>query len=408
MSFFQRSLPFWLLFFVTTALGGGTPAPEAAPEPRAAVVPPTIAAGAPTPPKAIAPAAEGSAAPAMPKPSVPTPDTVKAVIGPLGPLPVPDDNPMTQAKVDLGKRLFEETRLSGDGSMACHTCHLPDHGYAVPTALGPAYPSQQERRNSPSLVNVGYTLPLLWDGRAGSLDKQALGPLGNILHMNGNPDLAAEQLKNDETYRKAFKRVFGDEAITPERIGAAIATFERTLVFDNSPFDRYMTGQRDALDEAQKAGLALFLGKANCMACHRGPTLTDNQFHNLGVPDQDVTGNPAALASIRFDAQRMGLKDWAELKDDPGRELATKEAGDHGKFRTMGLRNIDQSPPYMHNGALPTLEEVVVFYNRGGGEAPNKSRQMQPLGLSEEEQQQLVAFLHALTGRQRALNLPKE
>jgi cytochrome c peroxidase len=336
---------------------------------------------------------------------VPTPEQVKAAIGHLGPVPVPPSNPLSAAKVALGGKLFIDSRLSGDGSLSCESCHLPDHGYATQQALGPAYPSQYERRNSPALVNVAYNQPLIWDGRAPDLDKQALGPVTNILHMNNNVDLLVEQLKADGDYPEAFRKAYGDAGIDARRIADAIASFERTLVFDDSPLDRYMDGDTAALDAAQQHGLTLFLGKAKCIQCHHGPNLTDNQFHNLGVPDQAIVDNPKILAAIRFDAKRMGLPDWAQLTRDPGRELVSKDAADRGKFRTMGLRNIDYSPPYMHNGALASLADVVAFYDRGGGDDPQKSPLLKPLGLNDAERHDLVAFLRALTGTQRHLPL---
>jgi cytochrome c peroxidase len=334
---------------------------------------------------------------------VPAPEQVKTTIGHLGPVPVPQDNPLSAAKVMLGHRLFTDKRLSGDSSFSCQDCHLPEHGFAVPVALGPAYPTQQERRNSPSLVNVAYNRPLIWDGRAPDLDKQALGPVKNILHMNNDVDLLVEQLKLDDDYRKAFARAYGEGEITATGIAGAIASYERTLVFDDSPLDRYMDGEREALDPAQRRGLALFFGKANCIQCHHGANLTDNRFHDLGVPDTSVVDNPQILASIRFDARRMGLPGWAKLRRDPGRELVTKDPADRGKFRTMGLRNIESSAPYMHNGALARLEDVVAFYNRGGGDDPNKSPLLKPLGLSDDDRRDLVAFLRALTGMQRQM-----
>jgi cytochrome c peroxidase len=334
---------------------------------------------------------------------VPTPEQVKSTIGHLGPVPVPEGNPLSAAKVALGKKLFSDTRLSADSSVSCQTCHLPDHGFAVPQPLGPAYPSQRERRNSPALINVAYNHPLIWDGRAPGLDKQALGPVKNILHMNNNVDLLVEQLKTRDDYRAAFRKAYGDSGVSGERIAAALASFERTLVFDDSPLDRYMDGDLTALDEAQTRGLGLFFGKAKCTLCHLGPNLTDNQFHNLGVPDESVVADPQILAAIRFDAQRMGLESWATLEHAPGREAVTKDPADRGKFRTMGLRNIESSAPYMHNGALATLEDVVAFYNRGGGDDPNQSPLLSPLGLTDEESRYLVAFLRALTGKQRAI-----
>jgi cytochrome c peroxidase len=336
---------------------------------------------------------------------VATPEQVKSVIGHLGPVPVPPGNPLSAAKVALGRKLFTDTRLSGDGSLSCETCHLPDHGYATRDALGPAYPSQHERRNSPALVNVAYNQPLIWDGRAPDLDKQALGPVRNILHMNNNVDLLVEQLKADGDYPEAFRKAYGDAGIDAGRIAGALASFERTLVFDDSPLDRYMDGDTKALDAAQQHGLTLFLGKAKCSQCHHGPNLTDNRFHNLAVPEPAITDNPEILAALRFDAQRMGLPDWARLTRDPGRELVSKDPADRGKFRTMGLRNIESSPPYMHNGALATLADVVAFYDHGGGDDAHKSPLLQPLGLSEAERADLVAFLRALTGTQRRLAL---
>ena len=166
-----------------------------------------------------------------------------------------------------------------------------------------------------------------------------------------------------------------------------------------------MDGKREALNAAQQRGLGLFLGKAHCIQCHHGPNLTDNRFYDLGVPAITVDYNPKILASIRFDAQRMGLPHYAQLRSDPGRELVTKNPADRGKFRTMGLRNIESSAPYMHNGALETLEAVVAFYNQGGGEGTNKTPLLKPLGLSKDEQADLVAFLHALTGVQRKMTL---
>lgn len=337
---------------------------------------------------------------------IPAPLVVREVFGRLGPVPVPQDNPMTAAKVALGERLFKDPLLSGDGALSCESCHLADNAYTVPTPLSPAFTSKRERRSSPTLINVGYNLPLIWDGRAGALDKQPVGSLGNVLHLNGDADLAVEQLKTNPGYREAFRQAFGDDAITPVRIGQAIGSFERTLVFDDSPFDRYMAGDRGALSDSEKRGLGLFMRGARCITCHHGPNLTDNQFHVIGVPDEHVIGEPQVLAAIRFDAKRMNYDGWAELEEDPGRALVTKDSADVGKFRTMGLRNIAETAPYMHNGAFATLAEVVAHYNKGGGDHPNKSRLVDPLGLSEAEQADLVAFLKALTGRQRSFDLP--
>ena len=320
-------------------------------------------------------------------------------LGALPPVPVPSDNPITPQKVELGKVLFFDSRLSGDGSMSCAVCHKPDHGWDAPTPLSPAYPANRERRASMSLVNVAYNTALIWDGRAGALEKQALGPIQNPLHMNMNLDLLMERLKAVPEYVKRFEDVFGSGGLTPENLGKAIAAFERTLVTRDSPFDRSLTGDKKALSPEALKGLGHFQGKARCALCHNGPNFTDQKFHNLGVPAPAALKDPLVQAALRFDAKRMKLEEWAIVTEDPGRYLVTKKEEDRGAFKTPALRNIDQSAPYMHNGAFATLDEVIEFYNQGGEKGPNKSPLVTPLGLTAEEKQQLKAFLHSLTGR---------
>jgi cytochrome c peroxidase len=207
-----------------------------------------------------------------------------ADIGPLPPVPVPEDNPLTPEKVELGKLLFFDARLSADGSLACVSCHLPDEGWATHTPLSPAYPTNMERRLSPTLINVAYNKTLLWDGRAGALEKQALGPIQNPLHMNQNLDLLIEKLQAIPDYVTRFQQVFGT-SVTAEGLGNALAAFERTLVTRNAPFDRYMGGDQQAMSEPALRGMELFKGKARCILCHNGPNFTDSQFHKLGVPE---------------------------------------------------------------------------------------------------------------------------
>ena len=319
-------------------------------------------------------------------------------IGLLPPVPVPADNPMTPEKIELGKFLFFDTRLSGDGSMGCVTCHLPEQGWATHTRLSPAYPSNKERRNSPTLINVAYDTALIWDGRAPTLEKQALGPVKNPLHMNKNTDLLIQDLNIVPGYKKRFKKVFGT-GITPAGISKALAAFQRTLVTSDSPFDQYMKEKKDAMSDAAKRGMSIFKGKGHCTLCHNGPNFTDQGFHNLGDPDPPYMRDPKVLASIRFDAQRMGIKDYQKLDRDMGRYLVTKKPADKGAFKTPTLRNVTQTGPYMHNGALETLKEVIDFYDRGGGESPNKSKLLEPLGLTKQEKSDLLEFLKALTGQ---------
>jgi cytochrome c peroxidase len=313
---------------------------------------------------------------------------------------------MTPEKVELGKRLFFDPRLSADGSLACVSCHLPEQGWTTHTPLSPAYPTNMERRLSPSLINVAYNKALLWDGRAGALEKQALGPIQNPLHMNQNLDLLIEKLKSVPPYDEQFQQVFGT-SVTPETLGKALAAFERTLVTRNAPFDRYMTGDWQAMSEAALRGMALFKGKARCILCHNGPNFTDNQFHNLGVPAAPLVADPLVQAAIRFDAKRMNVPEYRSVTEDFGRYLVTKEEEDKGKFRTPSLRNVTQREPYMHNGVFLSLEEVIDFYDAGGGADRGKSPLIHPLGLTPQGKHDLLAFLQALTGELPTITPPE-
>ena len=325
-----------------------------------------------------------------------------ADIGPLPAVPVPDDNPLTPEKIELGMLLFFDARLSADGSLACVSCHLPDQGWATHTPLSPAYPTHMERRLSPTLVNVAYNKALLWDGRAASLEKQALGPIQNPLHMNQNLDLLIEKLQVIPDYAERFQQVFGT-SVNPEALGKALAAYERTLISRNAPFDRYMQGDQRAMAESAVRGMALFKGKARCIICHNGPNFSDSQFHNLGVPEAPLLMHPLVQASIRFDAKRMNVPEYAQVKEDLGRYLVTKEAKDKGAFKTPTLRNVAQRDPYMHNGAFHALEEIIDFYDRGGGAVAGKSPLVQPLALTAPEKRDLLAFLQALTGEVQPL-----
>jgi cytochrome c peroxidase len=329
-----------------------------------------------------------------------------AEIGPLPPLPIPEDNPMTPEKVELGKRLFFDPRLSGDGSVACVSCHLPDQGWTTNTPLSPAYPTNMERRNSQTLINVAYNKVLIWDGRAGVLEKQALGPIQNPLHMNQNLDLLIERLKAIPAYEERFQQVFGT-TVTPEALGKALAAFERTLITRNAPFDRYMTGDWQAMSGDALRGLELFKGKARCILCHNGPNFTDSQFYKLGVPDAPLLSDPLVQAAIRFDAKRMNVPEYQAVKEDLGRYLVTKEEKDRGAFKTPTLRNVTQREPYMHNGVFHSLEEVIDFYDNGGGAVAGKSPLIQPLGISAQEKRDLLAFLQALTGELPTVSPPE-
>jgi cytochrome c peroxidase len=331
---------------------------------------------------------------------------VPTEIGPLPPLPVPEDNLMTPEKVELGKRLFFDPNLSGDGSLACASCHLPDQGWTTNTPLSPSYPTNMERRNSQTLINVAYNKALVWDGRAGALEKQALGPIQNPLHMNQNLDLLIERLKAMPVYEKGFQQVFGT-SVTPEGIGKALAAFERTLVTHNAPFDRYVTGDWQAMSDGALRGMELFKGKARCILCHNGPNFTDSQFHNLGVPAAPLLSHPLVQAAIRFDAKRTNVPEYQSVREDLGRYLVTKEEKDKRAFKTPTLRNVLQREPYMHNGVFHSLEEIIDFYDAGGGAVAGKSPLIQPLGLTAQEKRDLLAFLQALTGELPTVTPPE-
>jgi len=320
-----------------------------------------------------------------------------AGLGVAGPVPVPKNNPLTKAKIKLGKKLFFDDMLSGDGSMSCASCHDPDQGWTTHTRYSPAYPTITERRNSPTLVNTAYAKIWIWDGRAGSLDKQALGPMKNPLHMNQNPGLVVEEIRAAPEYASLFKEAFNGK-ITPENIGKALASFERTIVSKNSPFDKYMLGDKKALGPKAKKGLELFKGKGGCVQCHNGPNFTDGQFHNLGVPEPDDFHSADVQTSLRFDLKRTKNRDWMTITSDIGRATITKDKSDIGKFKTPTLRHVAETQPYMHNGVFETLDEVLKFYNAGGGDHPNKSPFLEPLGLSGDQLSQLKAFLSSLTG----------
>ncbi len=295
-------------------------------------------------------------------------------IGLLPPVAIPADNPQTLAKIELGKKLYFDPRLSGNNWISCATCHNPTLGFAdgLPRMLGgPA--SREGGRNSPTIINCAYNEFQFWDGRAATLEEQALGPIQNPNEMFETLDNVVRKLSGIPGYVAAFKEVFGT-GVTADGIAKAIAAFERTIVFANSPFDRYMQGDVNAMSESAKRGMDLFNGKAECIKCHNGPNFADNKFHNIGVPAD------------------------GPLKEDLGRYNVTKNDADKGAFKTPTLRNITETGPYMHNGFFPTLFEVVQFYNGGGGRSENKSADIHALRLTGQEVNDLIEFMKALTG----------
>lgn len=322
----------------------------------------------------------------------------------LGPPPIPPDNPQTPEKVELGKMLFFDPRLGGDASTACSSCHEPAQGWAFSDDISRGYPGSVHWRNSQTVVNAAYLGKLFWAGAAKSLEAQAPSAAKGAVAGNGEDDMMEARLAFIPEYRERFQAVFGDEWPRIGNAWMAIAAFERTLVHNDTPFDRFMRGDQGALAEDQKRGLDLFKGKARCIACHNGALLTDQKYHNIGVPPA-VRWEDDGLAQItfRYEQYAKGVPEamYRSVKDDAGLYYRTKLERDKGKFRTPPLRYTAYTAPYMHNGALWDLREVVEFYNDGGGEnefGANKSGLVRPLGLTDGEIDDLVAFLESLSG----------
>ncbi|MEN8265038.1 MAG: cytochrome c peroxidase [Nitrospirota bacterium] len=328
-------------------------------------------------------------------------------IGPLPALPVFPENPITAEKVKLGKKLFFDKRLSGSGTVNCAACHDPEKGYSDGLEMSYGYPTTKNWRNTLPLINLAYGSLLSWDGRSSTLAEQTLSEIESAFKMNQNIDYLEEELKEVPEYVSEFQRVFGTE-ITRERIAMALAAFQRTLVSKNAPIDRYLNGEEDALSPIQKKGYDIFTGKGQCVKCHRGPNLAGEWFYNLGVPENpDVTIDSQVSATRRFSAKVSGYKAYRTLTEDPGRYLVTKDQKDWKAFRVPSLRDVALTGPYMHNGVFSTIEEVIDFFNVGGGDDPNRTELLKPLYLDNKEKKALKAFLlEGLKGELVRINAP--
>ena len=344
-------------------------------------------------------------------------DGMFAPLAPLGDPPIPLDNPQTDAKVELGKMLFWDPRLGGDASTACVTCHEPDQGWAFSDAISRGYPGTVHWRNSQTVINSAYLGKLFWAGSAKSLEAQAPSAAKGAVAGNGENDVMETRLAFIPEYRQRFNEVFGTEWPLIGDAWRAIAAFERTLIVNDTPVDLYLAGDKDALSDEQVAGMELFKGKAGCIQCHNGAQATDEKFYNIGVPPAERWEDDGlAQVTFRYEIFAKGVTQemYRKLKDDPGLYFRTKEKADMGKFRTPPLRYTAYTAPYMHNGAFWDLTEVVEFYNEGGGEndftdgtfAQSKTPLLKPLGLSEEEVENLVAFLEAFSGDEFEVEAP--
>jgi cytochrome c peroxidase len=291
----------------------------------------------------------------------------------------PKENPYSPAKAELGWLLYFDKRLSVDGTVACASCHDPKHAFADGSPFSKGIRGQLGGRSAPTIINRAYSLEQFWDGRAKTLEEQAKGPIANPVEMGLTHDLCEKCIGAIEGYRTRFKDAFGDEKVTIDRIAQAIATFERTVLSGNSPYDKFKAGDKTALSEGQQRGMDIFFSNnARCDSCHEGINFTNGKYANVGIgADKTVP--------------------------DEGRFAVTKLEEDRGAFKTPTLREIAHTGPYMHDGSLKSLEEVVDHYNNGGvgksGKKPAGLHQdVRPLNLKDQDKKDLVEFLKALSG----------
>ncbi len=338
-------------------------------------------------------------------------------LAPLGPVPEPLDNKITPEKAELGKLLYFDPKLSGDASLACSDCHAPKQGWGFSDPICRGYPGAVHWRNCQTVVNSGFLGKLFWQGNAKSLESQAKTAATGGVSGNGEADVMEQRLRQTPYYVEKFKQVFGTERPILNDAWLAISTFERAqLTQYDTPLDRYLEGEEDALSPLAVEGMELFTGKANCIECHNGQMLTDEKYYNLGVPrpfEWEESGLNAITFRFELYAKGSHEKYYREFKDDLGLYFTTKRKSDMGKFRTPPLRYILFTAPYMHAGQFYTLEEVIDFYDEGGGDnemtgrVGNKTPILRPLNLSDEEKEALIAFLEELSGEEIVMATPK-
>jgi len=319
---------------------------------------------------------------------------------------IPKDNAMTPQRVALGHKLYFETRLSADGTVACATCHDVTRGFTDQLTVSEGIKDQHGHRNAPTTLNVALLQTVFLDGRSPTLEHQAKLPIINPIEM-GMPDgqAAVDAIKDDPEYQAAFKKAYGRD-VNYDDIGRAIGAFERTLVFVDSPFRRFLAGDEDAISPEAKKGWMLFNEEGRCMSCHpmnpSNPLGTDNRFHNVGVSarHQDFEGlAKQAIKALKEDNSEERIDELALTTDmsELGRFMVTKNRSDIGAFRTLILLNIGITPPYMHDGSVETLWDVMDHYNKGGEPNLFLDGGIEPLALSDTQIDQLVAFLFTLT-----------
>lgn len=286
-------------------------------------------------------------------------------------IPFPDTNPYSAAKAELGRRLFFDPILSGDGTRACVSCHRPDLAWGDGRARAAALSGGDMDLRTPTILNVAWQDgPLGWDGKFRTLEAVSRVPITGVGNMNLKMTDAVDRLTANESYREAFAAAFGDPLVSSDRLEAALATFERLIVAGKAPFDRWIAGEENAISESAKRGFDLFNGRAGCSGCHSGWSFTDNSFHDIGTASGNDIGRGRLMPS----------------------SVALRYA-----FKTPTLREVERRGPYMHDGSVLTLGAVIDLYDRGGIERPSRARQIKPLNLSAEEKADLVAFLSTLT-----------
>jgi cytochrome c peroxidase len=339
-----------------------------------------------------------------------------AFAGPLGlpPVPVPADNPITPEKVTLGDKLFHDKRFSSTGEVSCATCHDKEKGFADGLPVSEGIDKLKGTRNAPTVINAVYLETQFWDGREPSLESQSAQPFLNPVEMGlKDHEPILKIVRSDPEYASLFQKAFGKsgEKVTMKEVQQALATFERTLIAGDSPFDRYFYGgDKTAMSPAAIRGLEVFVGQGRCVSCHvieeTQALFTDNRFHMIGVAVNQMPKDLDALSAAVKDVKEKGA-DIAVLSNPKtsslGRYAVSRDLTEIGAFKTPTLRNIDITAPYMHDGSLQTLEEVVEFYNNGGRVKDSDpvpellSGGIRPLNLTEDQQADLVAFMRALT-----------
>ncbi len=293
-------------------------------------------------------------------------------------VPFPAENTLTKEREELGRTLFFDPRLSGSGAISCASCHNPAFGWDDGLSRGVGHGSKQLARRTPSIVNAAWGELFFWDGRAESLEDQALGPIKSANEMNLSLDQMLKIVRSIEGYQPLFQHAYPGEPIDERTVAKAIATFERTLVSTEAPFDRWVKGDEEAISESAKRGFVLFNGKAQCSQCHTGWEFTDHGFHDIGTPD-----------------------------DDPGRGKFLKLESMQHAFKTPGLRNAARRAAFLHDGSETSLESIIDFYDQGGkSQRPSLSPEMRPLHLSSSQKQDLLNFLLTLTSDEPKAEIP--